>query len=169
MKRTRLQLAITLGLVLAGASGGNASPADPFPDAGQDRFYSIFTHQAIEITANPLGLPVGYLPDVDFRGPTVVDRGDPILGTDNRYQIPTEMVSMELTGSFGVINATIHESPTQASTGLVREVTPSDAPGHYIPRSARTSGPIRSPRSPTHLASSPTSTPASPRTATSTR
>ncbi len=119
------------GILIVAVPSAYADFGDPFPDAGQDVFDSTFSHGAIEILANPFSLPVGYLPDVDFEGPTVVDRDDPALGLGGLFQISTEIVSMDLTGSIGPIDATIHESPTRVSGGLVREITPGGGQGTF--------------------------------------
>ncbi len=132
MRSPRLLPVFLLGACIVAAPTAVADMGDPFPPAGQDVFNSIFSHQALEILSNPFGIPVGDLPNVSFSGPTVVNRADPELGPGGLYQIPTEMISMDLDGSFGFVNATIHESATRSSVGLVRELTPGGAPGTFL-------------------------------------
>ncbi|MCP4245632.1 MAG: hypothetical protein GY778_01150, partial [bacterium] len=98
--------------VLVAVMAGNAAAdfGDPFPGAGTDSFPSDLTH-TVQFIANPLGLPVGTFP-LTANGPTEVVRGDPYPGgPGSRYQIDTEIVSMNLTGTtpFGPI--TVRESP----------------------------------------------------------
>lgn len=89
-----------------------------FPPAGTDVFSSQFSHGLIIVNGNPL-------PDLTYNGPTTVVRGDPAAGLGGLHQIDTEIVSMNLTGTFGPITVTIQESSTRDSIGLVRELNPS--------------------------------------------
>lgn len=130
MKGKSVLSACTVAVLFTGATTAFADVGDPFPSAGLDVFDSVFLHQAIEIIANPFGLPIGPLPDSNFAGPTSVTRSDPSL-VGSLYQIETEIISMSLTGSFGPFPAMIIESPTRDSIGLVRELTTGTNPGHF--------------------------------------
>lgn len=101
-----------------------------FPGAGQDVMASVMTHR-VEIFPG-LPIPPG-LYDANVEGPTVVNRGDPVL-VAGFHQIGTEIVDLNLVGTLvgpASFPVTVRESRTRASIGLVREQTPSGFPGNF--------------------------------------
>ena len=87
-----------------------------FPPAGTDVFGSELSHGLIILNLNG-----EVLLDLTYNGPTTVVRGDPVL-VSGLHQIETEIVSMNLTSTFGPATVTITESPSRDSIGLVREL-----------------------------------------------
>lgn len=85
-----------------------------FPPAGPDTFQ---TDAVVTVQ-----IPALNLTDVvALSGPTVISRGTPFDPGDGRREVPTEMVSLDLTGASPVLGALhVIESPTLASTGLVK-------------------------------------------------
>lgn len=93
-----------------------AARAD-YPPAGEDSFAS---RAQVFITPQPGCLNEGdpLVADEVLEGPTTVRRGAPVTPPDGRTEIPTELVSMTLTGP----TVTIREDPDRASTGLVKQL-----------------------------------------------
>lgn len=63
---------------------------------------------------------------VVIRGPTSVDRKEPKRNPDGRWQIETEIISMDLTGHILGMPIQIRESPEKHSTGIIRQITPGE-------------------------------------------
>jgi len=62
---------------------------------------------------------------VVIRGPTTIDRLKPEKNLDDgRWQIETEIISMDLTGHILGMPIQIRESPDKHSTGIIRQITP---------------------------------------------
>jgi hypothetical protein len=93
----------------------SSRPAAAYPPAGTDEFDSAAT-----ITIDFGG---GLVMTETVTGPTTIERGEPFDPGDHRIRIETEIVSMDLRGhtAFGPI--TVKESPTERSTGHVKQQT----------------------------------------------
>ena len=93
-----------------------------FPPAGEDTFSSSTT----------LGFVPGcvdlVMSTVIAEGPTTVERGEPSTPPDGRAVIDTELVELELQGTFmgGPLSGpvTIRESPTKRSLGQIKQLFP---------------------------------------------
>jgi cysteine-rich repeat protein len=66
------------------------------------------------------------LPDesVQFRGPTAIQRGDPVDPGDGRREIQTEILSMDLSGSSSLGTLRLVQSPTLPSIGKIKSQGP---------------------------------------------
>ncbi|MEE8142497.1 MAG: hypothetical protein V3T77_05310, partial [Planctomycetota bacterium] len=96
---------------------------DSFLPAGEDRLRTQ-ARFAVEVHVPPLPVTT-----VILNGPTVIQRGNPLDPGDLRRTIPTEMVSMSLTGTFAGLPITLTESPTLSSLGEIKaKGTGSDFP-----------------------------------------
>jgi hypothetical protein len=93
----------------------SSRPAAAYPPAGTDEFDSAAT---ITIDFSFSGGPVM---TETVTGPTRIERGTPFNPGDGRWRIETEIVSMELRGTTAFGPITVKESPTERSTGYVKQ------------------------------------------------
>lgn len=110
-KTARIALFLVAALVLPLAPA--VAPA-MYPPAGNDSFDSsaqVFVTPVPNCIATPLII------DEVLQGPTTIRRGTPVTPPDGRTEIPTEILSMSLTGQ----TITINESPDRPSPGKVKQ------------------------------------------------
>lgn len=95
---------------------GTTSVALAYPPAGHDEFLST----AVLV----LNIPGLGTDTVTVTGPTIVNRGSPFDPGDGKLEIPTEIVSMQLTGTSSLVGPiTVTESLIQNSTGKIKQQT----------------------------------------------
>lgn len=122
-ERTVWALAVCAALAMwatAGAQSSGPSPATPIPPAGTDTFDSIAEVVIEPLKPSGIADPDADLHTADLVGPTIVQRGNPQNLPGGRYQIPTELLSLDLQGfNSNIGDVFIHLNPKLPSRGHI--------------------------------------------------